>query len=97
MPNSIQKIERRLESLERAVAEIKSRLAPREQEPWWKQTAGMFKDDPVFEEIMEEVRKLRKADYEAVNKEFGELERKKGRQNGASGPEKINRERKPRS
>ena len=52
------------------MAEIKSRLTPKE--PWWQQTAGMFKDDPVFEEIMEEVHKLRKADYEAVNKELDE-------------------------
>ncbi|HMC88132.1 MAG: hypothetical protein E6K70_03825 [Planctomycetota bacterium] len=79
MANAIQELERRLERLEKTVEDMRSRLLPKTTEPWWKQTLGMFKGDKAFEEIMEEVRTQRQADYDAVNREIDELEAKEAR------------------
>ncbi len=58
-------IEQRLEILEGLVAELQQKLAKQElpaSEPWWKRVSGSFKDDPVFDEILEYGRAARQAD-----------------------------------
>ena len=48
-------LEERIASLEEEMREVKSLLKTVHdaQQPWWERHAGMFKDDPVFEAIVE--------------------------------------------
>ena len=57
------KIEERLAALEREVADLKRKLPSTEPvvKPWWEITAGIFADDPAFEEAMELGRQYRKS------------------------------------
>jgi hypothetical protein len=56
-------IEQRLEILEGLVADLQQKLAAQQAppEPWWKRVSGSFKDDPVFDEILEYGRAAREA------------------------------------
>ncbi len=47
-------LDQRVALLEAEVAKLKARLGAEggEQYPWWKETAGIFADDPAFEEAM---------------------------------------------
>jgi len=47
-------IEKRLEALEREVRSLKRivKKVKTDQKPWWERLAGMFKDDPAFDEIV---------------------------------------------
>ena len=59
-------VEQRLDALEHLVAELQQKLdAQPAPEPWWKRVSGSFKDDPVFEEILELGRAAREADWPA--------------------------------
>jgi hypothetical protein len=60
-------VEQRLEVLEGLVAELRQKLAALQAppEPWWKRVSGSFKDDPVFDEILEHGRAARQADWPA--------------------------------
>ena len=57
---STKELENRVAVLERKLAEVQSHLQslagkeghPNPHGPWWKTTAGRFKDDPVFDEIV---------------------------------------------
>ena len=62
MARAVQEIEARLARLEREVETIKFRLANGSDQPWWRQTMGMFKDDKAFAEIVRLGRKIRQAD-----------------------------------
>jgi hypothetical protein len=53
------KIEIRLAALEADMAQIK-KVLKKEETPWWKEWAGAFLNDPVFEEAMKLGRKWRK-------------------------------------
>lgn len=48
-------LERRIEKLERELAEVKVELASRNgvRQKDWRRTIGRFKDDPLFDEIVE--------------------------------------------
>ena len=52
---SVSNLEKRVEALEREIQLIKSVVKQTEekQQPWWERLAGSFKDDPVFDEIVE--------------------------------------------
>jgi hypothetical protein len=53
---------KRVEALEKAVAELRSRMSgPDPQRPWWRLDAGRFRDDPVFEEIVRLGREYRES------------------------------------
>lgn len=55
-------LEDRVEALEREVRQLKSavrRRAKKKQKPWWEQMAGIFKDDPLFDEIIESGKQYR--------------------------------------
>jgi hypothetical protein len=55
-------LEQRLDALEREVRLLKSALSKtaEERRPWWESLAGKFKDDALFDEIVEAGRKYRK-------------------------------------
>ena len=54
-------LEQRVETLEREVADLKSRVVGRRQGDW-RRTVGMFRGDSVFREVVEEGRRLRQAE-----------------------------------
>ena len=85
MSNAIKDLERRVAQLEESLQEMRAFLTKKEGEPWWKRTAGAFKDDEVFEQIMREVRKARRKDYEAVCREIDEYEAKQNARHVAAG------------
>jgi hypothetical protein len=56
MQSTATKLERRVTVLERELRKMRSELkAVRKtsQLPWWKRLAGRFKNDPLFDEIIE--------------------------------------------
>jgi len=56
-------LEKRVDLLEREVRRLKSVIGSEveeNQQPWWERLAGTFKDDPVFDEIVEAGRKYRR-------------------------------------
>ena len=61
MANKVSQIEQRLKRLETELAELKSQVR-RQQVPWWKQIAGTFKNDPVYDEICRLGAAIRRAD-----------------------------------
>jgi hypothetical protein len=75
----IHELELQVAKLEEEVRDIRTLISNGSSVPWWRRTAGMFKDDPVFEEIMQEVRKNRRADYAAARAEFSQKCKSKGR------------------
>ncbi|HZZ79501.1 MAG TPA: hypothetical protein VFE62_13340 [Gemmataceae bacterium] len=66
---SNKEIENRIAALEQKVADLQAKLDataekkdhPNPFGPWWITTAGRFKDDPVFEEIVRLGREYRKS------------------------------------
>ena len=72
-------VEARLSALEREIAQIKRllRTKPGTSEPWWERIAGVFEDDPVFEQAMKLGREYR----ESLRPRRAE---QRGRENGRS-------------
>jgi hypothetical protein len=60
---SAKELEKRIEALEHEVQELKRQLKKESDEkaPWYIKNAGMFKDDPVFDEIVERGRQYRES------------------------------------
>jgi hypothetical protein len=82
---TIRDLEKRVVHLEESLQEMKAFVTKKEAEPWWKRTAGAFKGDKMFEQIMREVRKARREDYEAVCREIDEREAKQKARHAADG------------
>ncbi len=55
-------LEERVERLERQLATISSRLSENSHKPWWEKIAGVFENDPDFEEILALGREIREQD-----------------------------------
>ena len=58
-------LEERVASLEHQVEQLTKRLLPGEKMPPeknWRSTVGMFANDPIMKEIIEEGRKIRELD-----------------------------------
>ncbi len=56
MPSTATKLERRVTVLERELRKMRSELKTVRKvsrQPWWKRLAGRFKNDPLFDEIIE--------------------------------------------
>lgn len=51
MRQSLKDVEERLRQVEKDLAEIKASLGPNAQQPWFRQIAGTFAQDPAFAEI----------------------------------------------
>jgi len=56
-------IEARLSALEKEMTQIKRllRSKPGSSEPWWERIAGVFEDDPAFEQAMKLGREYRES------------------------------------
>lgn len=56
-------LEKRVAALEKTVAELRSQVGaePKKEEPWWVKSAGLFANDPVFDEIVRLGREYRKS------------------------------------
>ena len=54
---TVAQIEKRLTALEADVARLKS--APKPKNPWWDKIAGVFANDPLFEQAMRHGRAAR--------------------------------------
>ena len=52
MRPTIQDVEQRLRQVEKDLAEIKAVLTPDSKQPWYRQIAGTFANDPVYREIV---------------------------------------------
>jgi hypothetical protein len=64
---SQQTLEERVAALEHQVEELTKRLLPGEKLPPkkdWRSTVGMFANDPIMKEIIDEGRKIREQDRE---------------------------------
>jgi hypothetical protein len=54
-------IEQRLDAVEAAIVELKDKIAPSTPN-WLQEVTGLFKDDPIFDEVLAYGRELRQAD-----------------------------------
>jgi len=60
MKQTIQQVERRLRQVEKDLEELKTALGKESREPWYRQIAGSFAQDPVFAEVVRLGRLIRK-------------------------------------
>lgn len=51
MENSLT-LEQRVELIERELSFLKTQFSPNNKKPWWQKITGVFKNDPVFDEIL---------------------------------------------
>ncbi len=66
---TLKELEARVVALEQAMARLQAEkstngsasLDPDKQQPWWREEAGRYKDDPLFDEMMREVQKYRES------------------------------------
>jgi hypothetical protein len=55
-------LEKRVDALERELRSLKSAVRKNKNKgPWWERLAGTFKDDPLFDEMVEAGRKYRRS------------------------------------
>jgi len=57
-------LEARVTALEQEIQQVKTVLTtihPRSSLPWWEQVAGTFKDDPLFDDMVEAGQHYRRA------------------------------------
>jgi hypothetical protein len=64
----IQELENRLARLEEEFRQVQRRPVAEPAQPWWERTAGMFKDDKAFAEIVRLGQAARRADRERAKK-----------------------------
>ncbi|HTK74366.1 MAG TPA: hypothetical protein VL371_03855 [Gemmataceae bacterium] len=70
-----------LKELQQRVGELEKQLRgtkPAAAAPWWKRIIGKFADDPIFEEVVKEVRKRRRAEYAALKVAAGKKSLRRG-------------------
>jgi hypothetical protein len=60
MTQKTRELERRLEQVERELAELKAALPPNGRQPWYRQIVGSFADDPAFAQIVRLGRLIRR-------------------------------------
>jgi hypothetical protein len=60
-------LEERVDALEREIKSLKTAVRKKSAGPWWKRLAGTFKDDPLFDEMVEAGRKYRKSQTRRSN------------------------------
>ena len=54
-------LEKRVDALERELKLLRSAIRKKTERPWWERLAGTFKDDPLFDEIVEAGQTYRKS------------------------------------
>lgn len=62
-------LEDRVSTLEEQVAKLMESILSPPREKDWRSTIGMFKDDPVMQEIQQEGQKIREADREQAKRD----------------------------
>ncbi len=64
-------VEKRIAVLEKEVALLKQKIEKEEKlkEPWWKQIAGTFANDPIYDEAMRLGREYRLSQREDYDKD----------------------------
>jgi hypothetical protein len=72
-------LEKRVETLERELAELKSVIANGATVKDWRRTIGMFTADPGMLEIFQEALKFREADRERARRRFAREDKRKKR------------------
>ncbi len=61
-------LEKRVDALEREIRSLKSAVRKSKYEgPWWERLAGAFKDDRMFDEMVEAGRKYRRSSARRSN------------------------------
>jgi hypothetical protein len=65
-PKLLQEITDRLTRIENEVREIKTKLNKKEEKTGWQAIVGSHANSEVFDEIIKEVEKNRREDYEAA-------------------------------
>jgi hypothetical protein len=88
--DTLRQLEDRVARLEEELRQVKAQLAKAKEpeKPWWEQIAGSMKGDKTYAAIVREIRKNRRANYQAVCAELdraaaGQRGRKKRRTNQA--------------
>jgi hypothetical protein len=69
MPDRTAELERRVDTLEKQVAELMNRILAPPPEKDWRSTIGMFANDQLMKEIDEEGRKIREAEREEARRD----------------------------
>ena len=62
-------LEERVHTLEEQVRELMDRINNQHRLPNWQATVGMFKDDPVMQEIIDEGRRIREEERERARRD----------------------------
>jgi len=65
----LQELEQKVARLEADIRELRGLISDGTSKPWWERTAGMFKNDPVWAEIVRLGQKIRR---EELTMEFRE-------------------------
>ena len=61
-------LEKRVDALERELRSLKSAVQKnKSKRPWWELLAGAFRDDPLFDEMVEAGQKYRKSSTRRSN------------------------------
>jgi len=59
---TVAELKKRVEALERKMESLElDRALPADTRPWWQQVRGIYKDDPIMEEVFELGRKYRES------------------------------------
>lgn len=66
MEERLKQLEDRVAHLERELKEVRLLMREKKGIPGWRQIAGIFEDSEVFDEVIEEIRKIRAADRAAA-------------------------------
>ena len=70
-------LKQRVADLETQVAAIQKSLTNGERPKDWRRTMGMFGDDPLMKEILNEALKFRERDRQKARRRYGRTEKKK--------------------
>jgi hypothetical protein len=65
-PNELRELQARVTELEKQLNGLMARVKPPPSVPWWKRIVGKFEEDPIFDEVVKEIRKRRRAEYAAL-------------------------------
>ncbi|MCI0642148.1 MAG: hypothetical protein L0Y72_17635 [Gemmataceae bacterium] len=76
---TVKELEKRLASLEKRVAELAAKMNHSEKkQPWWISQAGIFANDPDFDEVVQLGREYR----QSLHPDYKKM-KKKGKRNNA--------------
>ena len=77
MVSTVARLEVRVKQLEEEVRDLKTRLEPVPQAPWYRQILGTLADDPVFDEIAQLGQELRAAERKSPRKKLAARQSRK--------------------